>query len=220
MKPVIWVLLVLVVIVVVAAIVWNGQRTKRARLRERFGPEYDRAVERTGSQRDAERELADVAERRDALDIKTLSPAARQRWISEWDLVQARFVDAPAEAVSSADTLLTALMRERGYPVDDFEERAALVAADHPAVVENYRAAHAAYDRHRRSGAVDTEDLRQSFIHYRALFDNMVEPDGEAEAPATRRGSLDAERELARDERDRARIDLDRAEMDGTEVER
>jgi hypothetical protein len=220
MNAIVWVILVLVVIAVIAAVLWNSQRTKRARLRERFGPEYDRAIERTGSQRDAERELADVADRRDALDIKTLSPAARQRWVSEWDLVQARFVDAPAEAVASADSLLTALMRERGYPVDDFDERAALVAADHPAVVENYRAAHAAYDRHRRSGALDTEDLRQSFVHYRALFDNMVEPDGTGETAATRRGTVDADRAVARDERDRERIDLDRAELDGTEVER
>jgi hypothetical protein len=219
MKAIVWVLLVLVVIAVVAAIVWNSQRTKRARLRDRFGPEYDRAVERTGSQRDAERELAGVAERRDALDIKELSPAARQRWQQEWDLVQARFVDAPAEAVASADSLLTALMRERGYPVEDFEERAALVAADHPAVVENYRAAHTAYDRHRQSGAVDTEDLRQSFVHYRALFENMVEPDAPGDA-ATRRGASDADREATLEGRERRQIELDRAEMDGTEVER
>jgi len=116
--------------------------------------------------------------------------------------VQARFVDAPADAVASADTLLTAVMRERGYPVNDFEERASLVAADHPLVVEKYRAAHAAFDRHRRSGDTYTEDLRQSFVHYRALFAELVEPGslggpvagGAPRGPAVPRPASDADR--------------------------
>ena len=229
MKPIVWVLLVLVVVALVAAALWAMQQRRRARLQQRFGPEYERVVERTGNRRAAEQQLAAVADRRDALDIRELSPASRQRWIKEWDLVQVRFVDAPADAVASADTLLTAVMRERGYPVDDFEERASLVAADHPLVVERYRAAHAAYDRHRLSGATDTEDLRQSFVHYRALFAELVEPGrlgGPVAGDRVQVGSAGAGRPDARLDTD-ARLDPrgpDRSQIDRSgerwEVER
>ena len=175
MEPVVITLVVLVVLALLAALFFVLQkRRKRNELRRRFGPEYDRAVRETGSTKDAEHKLAAVADRRDHLDIKELQPAERARFTEEWELVQARFVDEPAGAVDSADQLLTTVLRTRGYPVEKFDERASLVATDHPDVVEHYREAHAAHQRHRATGSADTEDLRQSFVHYRALFDALV----------------------------------------------
>lgn len=181
MTTVAWVIVIIVVVVLVAAVVLGMRQRSRAQLQQRFGPEYERAVERSGSRREAEQKLADVAKKRDRLEIRELEPADRQRYTDEWAQIQARFVDAPAEAVGSASTLITSVMRERGYPTDDFDERASLVAADHPDVVEHYREAQTAYDRHRQSGGSDTEDLRQSFVHYRALFSALVGDDEHAQ---------------------------------------
>jgi len=170
---------VIIVVLVVAALAAAGfvmfQQQRRAQLRQRFGPEYDRAVETADSRREAESHLAGIAQQRDKLDLRELDDAERARFTSEWEIVQARFVDEPGRAVDAADSLITTVMRERGYPVDDFEQRADLVAADHPDIVSHYRDAHAAHQRHRSSGGVDTEDLRQSFVHYRALFAALVE---------------------------------------------
>lgn len=175
MEPIVWVILVvLLVALLAAAIVATSRKRRRAQLQQRFGPEYERAVVETGSRREAEQHLASVAERRDQLEIRELEPQQRARFVEQWEAVQARFVDEPAGAVDDADTLLTTVLRERGYPVDHFEERAELIATDHPEVVEHYRAAHASHERHRATGAADTEDLRQSFVHYRSLFDAVV----------------------------------------------
>jgi hypothetical protein len=178
MDATLWVLVVLLVIVGVAVVgfVLGGRRSgpDRRELKQRFGPEYDREVERRGDRKAAEQRLAEVAERRDSLDIRDLTPDERERRSREWRDVQAQFVDAPAEAVASADALLTEVLRTRGYPIEDFDDRASLVSADHPHVVENYRLAHEAHERHRTSGAADTEHLRQAFVHYRALFDEVV----------------------------------------------
>lgn len=171
MEPIGWVVIALVVIALAAVAAWAVMRQRRREaLRSRFGPEYDRMVETTGDRRAAESRLGEVADRRDQLDIRDLDPATRARFDEQWDAVQARFVDEPGQAVADADGLVTAVMHERGYPVDDFEERAALVAADHADVVEHYRAAHTAHSRHLQSGAGDTEDLRQAFVHYRSLY--------------------------------------------------
>jgi hypothetical protein len=144
-------------------------------LQERFGPEYDREVALRGSERDAARHLSDVADRRDQLDIRHLEPMARDRYTRRWAAVQTEFVDQPGRALDEADRLVTDVMRDRGYPVEDFGERAELVAADHPEIVKHYRAAHAARrDYHGHSGAVGTEEMRQAFVHYRALFDELV----------------------------------------------
>ena len=177
MKAIAWVIVIVVVIVVVAAVLLALRQRSRARLQRRFGPEYERAVERTGNRREAEQQLAEVAKKRDTLDIRELEPASRQRYTQQWDQIQTRFVDAPADAVGSASTLITSVMRERGYPTDDFDQRASLVATDHPDVVEHYREAQSAYDRHRHAGQGDTEDLRQAFVHYRALFSALVGDD-------------------------------------------
>lgn len=179
MNTVGWIILgigvVAVIVLLVVALRWRS----RAKLQQRFGPEYDREVAARGSERDAERHLRDVADRRDQLDIRELDPASRDRYARRWQAVQADFVDQPGHALDEADRLVIDVMKDRGYPVQNFSERAELVAADHPQVVEHYRAAHAARQQHTPShgaaaGAADTEQLRQAFVHYRALFDELV----------------------------------------------
>ncbi len=162
------IIVVLVVAALAAAAFVMFQKQRRAQLQQRFGPEYDRAVEGAESRREAESHLAGIAQQRDKLELRDLDEAERTRYSAEWEAIQARFVDEPGQAVDAADGLITTVMRERGYPVDDFDQRADLVAADHPEVVSHYREAHAAHERHRSAGGVDTEDLRQSFVHYRA----------------------------------------------------
>lgn len=165
-----WVLVAIAAAIVVTLIVWQALKAQRSRtLKERFGPEYDRTIERSSSRNDAERELEARKERRERLDIEPLSPAARERYRAEWRRVQARFVDDPQGAVRQSDTLIQSVMRERGYPVEDFEQRAADVSVDHPQVVENYRAGR------RLASSEDTEDQRQAMVHHRALFDELVE---------------------------------------------
>jgi hypothetical protein len=170
-----WVWIVIaaaVVAVVLLAIWWVAARKRRtSHLREGFGPEYDRTVEDTGSRRKAESELADREKRREELDIRPLAPGARDRFADRWRTVQERFVDNPTSALDDAHTLVVEVMEERGYPTDDFEQRAADVSVDHPHVVENYRAAYAISQR----GNTDTEDQRQAMVHYRALFDELLE---------------------------------------------
>jgi flagellar basal body-associated protein FliL len=169
------IIVVLVVAALAAAAFVMFQKQRSAQLRQRFGPEYDRAVEGADSKREAESHLADVAQQRDKLELRELDEAERARYTTQWEAIQAQFVDEPGQAVDAADGLITTLMHERGYPVEDFDQRADLVAADHPEVVSHYREAHAAHQRHRSTGGVDTEDLRQSFVHYRALFAALVE---------------------------------------------
>jgi hypothetical protein len=176
METVAVIVLVVILIVAAAAVLFAVLRNRRrAALQERFGPEYDRAISETGSRREAEQQLAAVAEKRDKLEIRDLEPRQRAQFVEQWELVQARFVDEPAAAVDGAELLITTVMHERGYPVEDFEERASLIAADHADVVQHYRAAHDSHERHRRSGDTDTEDLRQAFVHYRSLFDSLID---------------------------------------------
>jgi hypothetical protein len=164
-----WVLVAVAVIIVVALVVWKALRARRTRtLQGRFGPEYDRTVDRADGRREAEADLAARAKRRDELDIRPLPTASRDRYVEEWQHVQARFVDDPRGAVQEADTLIQSVLRERGYPVDDFDQRAADLSVDHPQVVENYRNGH-------RLSTGDTEEQRQAMVHYRALFDELVE---------------------------------------------
>jgi hypothetical protein len=170
-----WIVLGIAVVVVVVLGIIAARWRSRASLQERFGPEYEREVARRGNERDAARHLRDVADRRDQLEIRRLEPMARDRYTRRWEAVQTEFVDQPGHALDEADRLITDVMRARGYPVEDFGARAELVAADHPRIVEHYRAAHAARrDHHGHPGAVDTEELRQAFVHYRALFDELV----------------------------------------------
>src|SRR5262249_29385084 len=148
------------IIVVLAAIVALVAKRKREiiDLRDRFVPEY----------------LAHRAERRDQLDIRELSSGARQRYHDAWINVQTRFVDEPNAAVVDADGLIAQVMRERGYPVDHCDEQADMISVDHPQVVENYRAGHAIFER-AKHGQASTEDLRRAFVHYRSLFEELLE---------------------------------------------
>jgi hypothetical protein len=170
-----WVLIVVAALAIIAVVTVKALRDHRSKtLRERFGPEYDRTLEGGESKKDAEAELAARAERRDKLEIRPLPTAARDRYLGEWQGVQARFVDDPDGAVRDADMLIQSVMRDRGYPMDDFEQRAADVSVDHPQVVENYRQGHK-LARASALGEGTTEDLRQAMQHYRSLFDELVE---------------------------------------------
>jgi FtsZ-interacting cell division protein ZipA len=169
------VILIVLALLVVLALVAGRQRRSR-RLRERFGPEYDRTVAEAGDRKEAESRLEERTARRERLDIVPLDPADRTRYVEAWRLTQARFVDEPAEATREADRLITAVMRDRGYPIDDFEQRAADVSVDHPQVVDDYRAAQAIAAANERSEA-STEDLRQALVHYRSLFEELLEVD-------------------------------------------
>ena len=164
----------LLVIVVAVALYVRKRKHTTAELRQRFGPEYDRVVRQHGSERKAEAKLADRETRVEMLKIRDLDLAEREGYLSRWQAVQSRFVDYPKGAVTEADELVCSLMQTRGYPVTDFDQRAADVSVDHPRVVENYRSAHAIALRLGR-GEASTEDLRTAMIHYRSLFDELVQ---------------------------------------------
>jgi len=162
-----------IVIVLGAVVVLFLQRRRTERLRSRFGPEYERAVAEGGDRRRAEANLAERAERVEKFHLRPLASADRARFTETWSRVQAHFVDAPAGAVAEADQLLGDVMATCGYPMGDFEQRAADISVDHPVVTQNYRAAHDIAIRQAR-GQASTEDLRRAMIHYRALFEDLV----------------------------------------------
>jgi len=171
----VWIVIAVIVLVAIAMIAWAVQRSRRTTaLKERFGPEYDRVASDASSKRDAEAELREREQRRSDFDIRPLDPDARERYRDQWEAVQARFVDDPAGAVTEADVLIQRVMRDRGYPVEDFDTRSADVSVDHPHVVENYRAAHGIATAHARGNA-GTEELRQAVKHYRSLFEELLE---------------------------------------------
>ncbi len=150
------------------------RRSTTADLRHKFGPEYERAVREHGSERKAEAKLADREKRVEKLTIRDLDPMERERFSKEWASVQSRFVDSPKGAVAEADDLVASLMKTRGYPVSDFDQRAADISVDHPRLVENYRSAHEIALRV-GMGAATTEDLRTAMIPYRSLFEELVQ---------------------------------------------
>jgi FtsZ-interacting cell division protein ZipA len=176
----------IVAIVVIAALalmllvgVWSySSKSKSKRLRERYGSEYEHLSDQDG-RRDAEKELQQRERRVEKLSIKELEPAERDRFASDWHKVQGKFVDDPRTAIVDADELVQKVMNARGYPVADFDQRAADVSVDHPEVVRNYRAGHDISEASRK-GEATTEQLRQGMLHYRALFDDLL---GAAAAP-------------------------------------
>jgi hypothetical protein len=164
---------VVLAVIAVAALVLH-QRKQSTRLKQRFGPEYQRTVDELGDRAKAESELRARERRVERLNIVPLAPAEAARFSQEWKIVQSRFVDSPRAAVKEANDLVRELMAKRGYPMGDFESCAADISVDHPSVVSNYRAAQAIALRDER----DTEELRKAVVHYRALFDELLEVRG------------------------------------------
>jgi hypothetical protein len=169
--------IIIAVAVMVVAVISIGlfvRKRRTGRLRTQFGgAEYTRAMKEGGSRRKAEAVLDERVERVEGLHIRPLAPGDRARFVESWGRVQVRFVDGPGGAVTDADQLLGDVMSTRGYPVSDFEQRAADISVDHPLVLENYRAAHQSALR-QTQGQASTEDLRQAMIHYRTLFEELV----------------------------------------------
>jgi hypothetical protein len=175
----VWIVIAVVAAIVLLAVFLGATRTRRTRgLQDRFGNEYDRTVQQTGGKRDAERELQERQKRHDALELRPLSAQQRDRYVQEWEMTQSRFVDDPTGAVAEADRLVQRVMKDRGYPVDDFEQRAADISVEHPDLVEKYRTAHGVAQKSEQ-GQASTEDLRHSVRHYRAVFGELLEVRGD-----------------------------------------
>ncbi|MFE7524603.1 hypothetical protein ACFU7Y_02650 [Kitasatospora sp. NPDC057542] len=163
---------VVVVLLLIAGALWLVAR--RRRLREQFGPEYERTVRSSGSRLAAEQELRRREQRHQQLEIKPLAPDTRQRYAQDWTQVQQEFVDRPGEAVQRADGLVTALMHERGYPTEDYEQRLRDLSVEHANTLKHYRAAHAV-NAQAGHGDATTEELRGAMVHYRALFTALLD---------------------------------------------
>lgn len=169
------IIVIVVAVAVIAAIAYLVYRRQRTRsLKGKFGPEYDRAVDSYGGRGRAESALTKREKRVEKLDIHPLAPHEASRFAGDWKTVQMRFVDDPAAAIGDADRLVAQLMNARGYPMVDFEQRAADISVSHPDVVEHYRAAHEIAQKHRQR-PVSTEELRKAFLHYRQLFASLLE---------------------------------------------
>jgi len=169
------ILLIVAVVVIVAALIMMATRKRRSqKLREQFGPEYDRVVRNEGDPRKGEQVLEFRQKHREKFKVRPLSPTDRSSFRYRWNEVQARFVDDPKGAVTLAEGLVTDVMQARGYPIAEFDQQAADISVDHPVVVQNYRAAHEIALRHGR-GQASTEDLRNAMVHYRALFQELLD---------------------------------------------
>lgn len=189
-----WVVVAAVIIVAIIILVgWIVMR--RRSLQSRFGPEYQRVAKQSGSKWRADSELTARQQRRQKLDIRPLPAEERSRYATQWQGVQAEFVDQPYQAVARADELVTTVMREKGYPMRDFEANAADLSVDYPKLVENYRVSHAIATRQK---SANTEELRTAMLHYRALFQELLgePPDGQR-APDKVEGSEVQQRERA-----------------------
>jgi hypothetical protein len=187
----VWIVIGIGVAIVVLGVLFSALRTRQSHsLQDQFGREYDRTVDKAGGRREAERELVERQQRHDELELRPLPEEARERYLQQWQATQSRFVDDPTGAVSEADELVQRVMRDRGYPVDDIEQRAADISVEHPDLVEKYRTADG-IARASERGEASTEDLRHSVRHYRALFVELLEVDDEAEDASTREGQVE-----------------------------
>jgi len=199
-----WILIAAAAVVIVALVAWGVMKQRRTKqLQEQFGPEYGRTRQEAKSKRAAESELAARQARREKLDIRPLSASARERYTARWQTVQAEFVDNPDGAVASADELIQAVMEDRGYPVEQFESRAADISVDHPQVVDNYRQGHRLAQQSAK-GNGSTEDLRQAMRNYRALFEELVDADGDRPTTRGRDDDASSDEALASRERERS----------------
>jgi hypothetical protein len=228
------ILVVVIVLVVAVLLVVARMQSRRRHLRERFGPEYERMVAETDHPRVVEKELAAREKRHAELPIRPLPADARDRYAREWTLVQERFVDVPVQAVGQADQLLSSLMAERGYPTEGYEQQLSDLSVQHAGTLSHYRAAHDASQR-AAAGAASTEDLRQAMVHYRALFEELlqeqVRPDGhdpnrqtaqrtDVDRSDVDRSDVDRSDVDRTDRTDADRSDVDRADMDRADVDR
>ena len=180
----VWVVIAIAVVVVVVLVAAGARNRRTAVLRDRFGPEYDRAIENSEDRRAAEADLRAREKQRAQFDVKPLPEATRLSFAGEWRDLQERFVDEPAQATGAADALITRVMEARGYPMKDFDAQVELVSVDHPGTVENYRFAHAVRQRAQTQQA-STEDLREALLRYRSLFDDLLRPEGNDAADVT-----------------------------------
>jgi hypothetical protein len=172
--PAIIIAIVVAVVVVAAAIVLIIRNQRSKRLRTRFGPEYSRVIGETGSKTQAEAKLEKLEKRVERFDLRPLSPVARANFVAAWQKIQSRFVDDPKGALTEADKLIQEVMAACGYPVTDFDQRAADISVNHPLIVEHYRAGHDIALEHSK-GRASTEDMRQAMIHYRTLFAELAD---------------------------------------------
>lgn len=177
MEAIVAAVVVVVAIVVIALVV--ARQRRKAKLQREFGPEYARAVREVGPVK-ADAVLLAREKRVSGFSLRDLPVAERQSFADQWQIVQSKFVDDPVASVADADALVDKLMAARGYPMSDFEQRAADISVGHATVVENYRAAHAIALKHKAGGAT-TEDLRNAFVHYRALFNELLQEPGTRE---------------------------------------
>ena len=177
--------IILIVVMVLAVgivlgLVYSGRNKRSARLKDQFGPEFDHTVEAMGGKKKAQKELVERQKHVKALDIHPLSASERARYLTDWAVVQSKFVDEPGQAIGNADRLINEVMQSRAYPVADFEQRAADISVSYPNLVSNYRAARAIAIKNEQHKA-DTEELRQAMIYYRSLFDELVLSEAVAE---------------------------------------
>ncbi|MEU4672659.1 hypothetical protein AB0F91_33000 [Amycolatopsis sp. NPDC023774] len=199
-----WLIVVIVVaaVVVIGAVAWLVvQGRQRKRLQQQFGPEYSRAVEENDSPRAAQRELAERERRHRDLDIRPLSPSARERYAQHWALIQEKFVDQPAGALDEADDLLVAVMSERGYPTEGYDQQLSDLSVRHSRTLEHYRAAHETHRRHSET-ALSTEELRSAMVHYRTVFEDLLTDDTGAGTGADTRPGSRADEDTAESRRE------------------
>jgi len=185
LQGIVVVVLILVAMLVMVVIATENGRRRREKLRRQFGPEYDRTVQQFGSVVKAERELLARSRRLQRIQLRDLNEGDRAHFSNVWAAVQAKFVDDPAGAVQEANLLIKTVMQSRGYPVEDFEHRVADLSVDHANVVQHYRAARELAHAN-REGRENTEELRQAFVHYRALFSDLLQEPTAGEHPSMR----------------------------------
>src|SRR3954454_10485627 len=183
MSPIAVIILIIVILVVIAAIIFGIQASRRKKLQNTFGPEYDRVVADTGSRADAEKELRERERRHAELELKPLTPESQARYSAAWEEVQIEFVDTPEQATASADDLVPRLIAERGYPTGDYDDQLANLSVEHARTLGHYRDAHAIHLCNQK-GEASTEDLRQALVHYRALFADLLGTDPVKSEPA------------------------------------
>ncbi len=195
MDTVLIIVIIVVVLLAAAAAFFMYQRRRSEQLHERFGPEYEHTLEESGDRRSAERELRGRERRVSKLDIVPLSRGSAELYREEWAHIQQSFVDTPGAAVADADQLVLRMMRESGYPVDEFDQRVNDISVEHPEVAAHYRDAHRVAVAQAR-GETDTEELRQAVTSYRALVDALV-ADGEDQSGRHRAQPTDAKEQQA-----------------------